>query len=88
MELIVTTQYTENYGSRWKTKGNNKYAIVFEYPDGQPEGQFLDNLVERAIKRLTYKNDVSEEYVIDWYVTEKYGYKTDWDRPNRIVLGD
>jgi len=64
MNVLITTQYQENYGTaqepRWKYKGGEDYIISI--PDQDPNE--IVNYVNRHIKSLIeYSNDMAIEYI-------------------------
>lgn len=62
MKLIVTTQYRENYGYRWKFKGGDIFAVKIESLDT------ISELAAEITKAVEYHNDMATNDVIDWYV--------------------
>jgi hypothetical protein len=70
MILVITTQYSENYGNAdqpyWKAKGSCDYKIK-NIPTNLP-GEQYENIVRLA--EFDYSNDFSEEYVIGWDIRD------------------
>lgn len=78
MQIIITTQYRENYGAHswngegecpqyWKNKGGDYYILT----DVEVTDNF-EELVQVAITQhqLSYASDYSEQFVLDWEITE------------------
>jgi hypothetical protein len=81
MQIIITTQYRENYGAHdwdgdltkgecpqyWKNKGGNEYVVTDVDPNAN-----MEEVVKTAIEKLEccYSNNYSEEYLLNWEVTE------------------
>jgi signal peptidase I len=61
MKLVVTTQYRENYGYRWKFKGGDIIIV---------ENVTLDTikeLAEEVTKEVEFSNDAASNEVIEWF---------------------
>lgn len=73
MQLVIVTQYRENYGYRWKCKGGEQYVTQIENLDT------LNELVEEVRKEVEYANDMATNTLIDWYVMgDSEPYPSDW----------
>lgn len=77
MQIILLTQYRENYGAHdwdgkgecpqyWKNKGGDCYVIT-----DVDASDDLAAVVQQGIDQLEccYTSDFSEEHLADWYVT-------------------
>ena len=85
MKLVLITQYKENYGYRWKNKGGWRYYLNFDMPEnGQDE--FIEDLLKKASERVEYKNEICEEYIIDWSITNDELQIGEFDEPIEILL--
>ena len=78
MQIIIATQYRENYGAHdwdgkgecpqyWKNKGGNEYVVMDVDPNAN-----MEEVVAAAIVAgdIAYSDNYSEQYVIGWEVTE------------------
>ena len=77
MKLVIHTQYRENYAAHnedynhgvdtphWKFKGGSTYVVPFfkDFDNATKVVKKLDGLI-------TYGNECSEEYIIDWEIVE------------------
>lgn len=66
MKLVLLTQYRENYGYRWKNRGGWKYFVEID-TELSRDDIHIQRMLEMAKSAVEYKNDMAEEYVIDWY---------------------
>jgi len=73
MQVIISTQYNENYNvenpgegnDRWKSKGGSDYKVQnIDINDTDA----MKKIVADVCKMIEYKTVQSEEYVIDWEV--------------------
>lgn len=77
MQIIITTQYRENYGAHgwdgtgecpqyWKNKGGFDYVVENVDPNAD-----LEKVVQDAIVKLDccYRNEYAEEYLVTWEPT-------------------
>lgn len=72
MRLIVITQYAENYGNRWKYKGGSEY-VVAKYTYSQLcklTAQDHARTVASFRDKIEYRNEMSEESIIDWVLID------------------
>jgi hypothetical protein len=78
MQIIITTQYRENYGAHdwngegecpqyWKNKGGDQYVLT----DVKVTDNF-EELVKAAMRqhKLSFSSNYSEQFVLDWEITE------------------
>lgn len=73
MQVIISTQYNENYNvdtpgqgnDYWKSKGGSDYKVM-NIDINDYEG--MKAKIADVCKMIEYKNVCSEEYVIDWEV--------------------
>jgi len=97
MQLVIHTQYLENYGAHawdgvgecpryWKCKGGSIYIVTGISAN---ESAQFSAIVERAAKHFdcVYANDHSQEYVIDWEVAED-GVRAwdEWETPKKVSV--
>ena len=87
MKLVIHTQYKENYGAHdwdgkgecpqyWKFKGGETYVMEIEDPNVRP------HTIEDIEALITYKDEGSEEYVLDWsFVDPEEKFCDDWETP-------
>jgi hypothetical protein len=84
MLFCITTQYKENYGTEedpyWKYKGSDDYLV--EVPGFNFDGDLAfkkgEILVDQMRTKIEYKNDYTEEYIINWgFVPDDY--KTEFE---------
>ena len=87
MKLVIHTQYRENYGAHdwdgqgecpqyWKFKGGETYVMEIEDPNVRP------NNIDEIEELITYKDEGSEEYVLDWsFVDPQEKFCDDWETP-------
>ncbi len=87
MKLVIHTQYRENYGAHdwdgqgecpqyWKFKGGETYVMEILDPNVRPTN--IDEIAEL----ITYKDEGSEEYVLDWsFVDPEEKFCDDWETP-------
>jgi hypothetical protein len=72
MKLVITTQYTENYGDAekpyWKLKGGSVYAIE-NLTQAQAERGAKSGLPNLS-RLIESKNSMSEEYIVDVLAVE------------------
>ncbi len=70
--LIAHTQYMENYGDaespRWKFKGGSEYVIARLTTEQVVElgKSGLDKLVDAALSQITWSDEYTESYFLDW----------------------
>lgn len=68
MKILITTQYTENYGTPeepyWKLKGGEDYFIT----NFKGSEQDATKLVMANREKIEYANDFSKERIIDFFV--------------------
>ena len=77
MQLVLETQYHENYGDeenpRWKAKGGSTYLVDLPV-------EIADASTINELKYLIdYRNPMSEEYVVFLHVEED-GYCSDYEK--------
>ena len=85
MELLITTQYSENYGipdqPYWKFKGGEDYII--EIPGFRFDDEFaeknLREVVDQLRSKIEYCNDMASERISGYKVVED-GYFTEYER--------
>jgi hypothetical protein len=97
MQLIIETQYRENYGAHdwdgkgecpqyWKNKGGYFYVVTGVYAE---DCEAFPEILERAAKHfnLDVSSEYSQEFILDWEVTDD-GVKTwdEWETPKEINL--
>jgi len=98
MKLVVYTQYLENYGahdwdgkglcpSRWKHKGGDT-IVVAELTTQQAieiaQAGNMHKLMADRVKehKLTWRNEYSEQYLIDWELIDDDELTIVWDDPS------
>ena len=63
MMLVVSTQYSENYGTEdqpyWKNKGGSEYKVL-----NVPNNLTIEQMVEQVRDRIEYKSSYAEEYIL------------------------
>lgn len=93
MQIIIQTQYRENYGAHawdgegecpqyWKNKGGFQYVI-----EGVDPNSDLNKVVEEGVARLgcEHSDNYSEEFVISWMgtndgeLTQDEQQQMEWD---------
>jgi hypothetical protein len=78
-KLMISTQYTENYGSAdepyWKFKGGMEYFVLMD-KGTQTEATML---VMAARSKIEFANDMATEYIIDWKIVAD-DYMTDFEK--------
>ena len=95
-KLVIQTQYRENYGAHdwdgkgecpqyWKFKGGSTYVV----PNFKDFSNVAD-VVSTLTDLITYKNEGSEEYILDWeIVNQNKKVCQDWETPVQISqVGD
>ena len=95
-KLVIQTQYRENYGAHdwdgkgecpqyWKFKGGSTYVV----PNFKDFSNVTD-MVATLTDLITYKNEGSEEYILDWeIVNQNKKVCQDWETPVQISqVGD
>ena len=87
MKLVIHTQYRENYGAHdwdgqgecpqyWKFKGGETYVMEIQDPNVRPTN------IDEISELITYKDEGSEEYVLDWsFVDPEEKFCDDWETP-------
>jgi hypothetical protein len=87
MKLVIHTQYRENYGAHdwdgqgecpqyWKFKGGETYVMEILDPNVRPTN------IDEIESLITYKDEGSEEYVLDWsFVDPEEKFCDDWETP-------
>ncbi len=96
-KLVIQTQYKENYAfpewdgkgdcpEYWKFKGGNTYVV------NNFSNNFMDcqDVVAKLTKLIAYKNEASEEYILDWEIVDQSKKVCeDWESPIEILpIGD
>lgn len=96
-KLVIQTQYRENYGAHdwdgkgecpqyWKFKGGSTYVV------NNFSNNFMDcqDVVAKLTKLIAYKNEASEEYILDWEIVDQSKKVCeDWESPIEISqIGD
>lgn len=96
-KLVIETQYRENYGAHdwdgkgecpqyWKSKGGSTYVV------NNFSNNFMDcqDVVAKLTKLIAYKNEASEEYILDWEIVDQSKKVCeDWESPIEISqIGD
>ena len=91
MKLVIHTQFKENYGAHtwdgegecpqyWKFKGGDTYVV---------EGATDKALLPQLRELLEYKDDGSEEYILDADIMEDDAVCCEeWETPWNIHVGD
>lgn len=83
MQLVIITQYRENYGYRWKCKGGDQYVAQVENLDA------IKELAEELIKEVEYANDMATNTMIDWFVMgDSEPFPSDWYDVTRMTKVD
>jgi len=96
-KLVIQTQYRENYAAHnddynhgvdqpyWKFKGGSTY-VVPNFTDFAN----IQDVVAKLTDLITYKNEASEEYILDWeIVNQSKKVCEDWETPVQISqIGD
>ena len=94
-KLVIQTQYRENYGAHdwdgkgecpqyWKFKGGSTYVV----PNFKDFSNVAD-VVSTLTDLITYKNEGSEEYILDWeIVNQNKKVCEDWETPVQISQVD
>jgi hypothetical protein len=79
-KLVIQTQYRENYSfddegypvegadAHWKYKGGTTYVV--EGLSGKAVNKIAQHGIPTLSKLIAYKNDASEEYILDWNIEE------------------
>ena len=73
--LMVVTQYSENYGSveypYWKSKGGDEYLVSeLSYKESIDLGsQGLSKLVDDWCVSHLIDNPMAQEFALDWHLT-------------------
>jgi hypothetical protein len=63
-KLLIKTQIYENYGYRWKAKGDSDYVIKnFDFSANE-----TNLIVSKIRSRIEYSNDSFIEKIIDWKI--------------------
>lgn len=79
MKILITTQYSENYGTAeepyWKFKGGDEYFIL----DVDPLKTAPGLLVEQVRGEIEYAGPMSEKYILDWELVSD-DYQTEFER--------
>ena len=97
MKIVINTQYRENYAAHnedydhgvdtphWKFKGGSTY-VVPNFTDFAN----IQDVVAKLTDLITYKNEASEEYILDWeIVNQSKKVCEDWETPVQISqIGD
>ena len=92
-DLLIETQYRENYGSHswdgqgncpqhWKNKGGEEYIVT-----NVPETANLDKIVDQLRDEIEWSDNGSEQYIIG-YGLEESGYQTDFERSQEEYDGE
>jgi len=83
MQLIIETQYMENYNvenpgqgqDRWKYKGGSTYKVQ----DVDINMDFKKYIKTHLAPKIEYESDMSQEYILDWSVVSD-DYQTDFEK--------
>ena len=90
MKLVIHTQFKENYGAHtwdgkgecpqyWKFKGGDTFVMAIEDPNNRP------NNIHEIEDLISYKDDGSEEYVVDWsFEDDDATVCEEWETPWNI----
>ena len=90
MKLVIHTQFRENYGAHtwdgkgecpqyWKFKGGDTFVMAIEDPNNRP------NNIHEIEDLISYKDDGSEEYVVDWsFEDDDATVCEEWETPWNI----
>jgi hypothetical protein len=90
MKLVIHTQFRENYGAHtwdgkgecpqyWKFKGGDTFVMAIEDPNNRP------NNIHEIEDLISYKDDGSEEYVLDWsFEDDDATVCEEWETPWNI----
>ena len=90
MKLVIHTQFKENYGAHtwdgkgecpqyWKFKGGDTFVMAIEDPNNRP------NNIDSIRELIEYKDDGSEEYVLDWsFEDDDATVCEEWETPWNI----
>ena len=92
-DLIIETQYRENYGAHswdgqgscpqyWKNKGGEEYIVT-----NVPQGANLDKILDQLRPEIEWRDDYSEQYIIG-YGLEVVGVKTNFERDQEKYDGE
>ena len=84
MQLLVSTQYYENYGSPsepyWKPKGGSEYKIPFNYAaDYEWAEVYAERVIDQYRNEIEISNPMCEEYILGWEIVED-NYLTQYER--------
>jgi hypothetical protein len=94
-KLLIKTQIYENYGYRWKAKGDSDYVIKnFNFSANE-----AGLIVSKIRSRIEYSNDSFIEKIIDWkivpddYLTEFEQSQLDYEgfityHPAELSIGN
>jgi hypothetical protein len=66
MQLLITTQVYENYGSRWKPKGGNDYK--YSLGSSLRSDQALAEIVEYFRSTVEADNEMFQETIVGYSV--------------------
>ena len=65
MMLVVSTQYSENYGTEdqpyWKNKGGSEYKVL-----NVPNNLTIEQMVEQVRDQVEYSSPKSEEFIVGY----------------------
>ena len=72
-QLLITTQYCENYGSPdepyWKFKGGSEYKIPFNCDaDYEWAEVYAERLIDQYRNEIEMSNPMCEEYILGWEI--------------------
>lgn len=100
MKMLIHTQYKENYGAHcwngegecpqhWKYKGGYVYIVNDVTIPQARSAEFWD----KAMERVSYKDNYAEEYVVDCYLAEDADfditkYSDHWEHPTQFNAND
>jgi len=84
-KLLITTQYSENYGSvkepYWKMKGGYDYAVLnigFE-KDYEWAAEYTDRIITAVRDQVEINNGMCEEHILGWEIVAD-DYLTEYER--------
>jgi|TARA_B110001454_G_scaffold201493_1_gene207903 hypothetical protein len=78
-KVVIGTQYKENYNTTgegepyWKFKGGSEFIVSI------PKGMSAWNCYIEVAPLIEYKNEMSEEFILDHFVAED-NYQSDFEK--------
>ena len=91
MQLLVSTQYYENYGSPsepyWKAKGGSEYKIPFNYAADYERAEiYAERVINQYLNEIEISNPMCEEYILGWEIVED-NYLTEYEQSQLQYYG-